>query len=215
MNVEQLTELGVPEETAEKILESFEKETSVLQKENEKLKARFDEYNEQLNELDKYKTDHESLTKKFTEYKERHKDEVSKFKQEMSDFRRDLAIGYALKTLEDVPHDSELVLSLIDKGAITVDDNGNLSGFDEQIQSLIDNKPFLFKHVEISSEEEDELDDFDTDLDENDFSLSDDNDIKGVTPDVSDYSVDYDFEDSPALSIGSRLAKTTIERSGI
>lgn len=215
MNIEQLTDFGVSEEIAEKILESFEQETGVLQKENEKLRAKFDEYNEQLNELDKYKTDNESLTKKFTEYKERHRDEVSKFKQEMSEFRRDLAIGYAMKTLEDVPHDSELVLSLIDKGAISVDDDGNLSGFNEQIQNLIENKPFLFKHVELASEIEDDLDETDDVLDEteDDISVSYDEDIKGVTPDVSDYAVDYNTEDV-FTSIGSRLARTTIERAG-
>lgn len=213
MNIEQLTELGVSEDIAEKILENFAQETGVLQKENEKLKAKFDEYNEQLNELDKYKTDNDSLTKKFTEYKERHREEVSKFKQEMMDFRRDLAIGYAMKTLEDVPHDSELVLSLIDKGTITVDEDGNLSGFDEQIKNLIDNKPFLFKHVELASGIEEDLDENEDGLDETE---SYNEDIKGVTPDISDHSVDYSYSagDDAYSSIGSRLARTTIERSG-
>lgn len=215
MNIEQIMELGVDEDVAGKIIESFERETGVLRKENEKLKTTFESYTAQLNELDKYKTDHDALTKKFTEYKERHRDEISKFKQEMSEFKRDMAIGYAMKTLEATPYDSDLVLSLIDKGSVSVDDDGNISGFEEQIQDLMEKKSFLFKRQSVNG-----ADSFDNDADTDDDLESDVNedenssfDITGTTPDVSDHSVEYDsFESSP--SIGLRLARTTIDRGG-
>lgn len=65
---------------------------------------------------------------------------------------KNAVIGYALSALtenEDIK-DAEVLKMLIDRDVINVDDNGVISGLNEQISSIKENRPYLFNPVKVS-----------------------------------------------------------------
>lgn len=59
---------------------------------------------------------------------------------------KDMAVSSAVKLAVSADaHDPDLVASLLDHSKITLDDKGKLSGHDDQIKTLREGKPFLFK----------------------------------------------------------------------
>jgi hypothetical protein len=141
MDEKRLQELGLNEAQVKAVAGEF----ATLQAENEKLKESAKGYQASIKELDQFKGTNADLTKKLEELQAKQKTDAETFKREMTEFRRDQALRYAVKALKDaVPHDPDLVMSLLDKGKISVDDNGNIIGLDSQIKSLAESKPFLF-----------------------------------------------------------------------
>lgn len=49
-------------------------------------------------------------------------------------------------------HDADLVAGLIDKSKVKLDDKGKVSGLDDQLKTLKESKPFLFKEEKPASE---------------------------------------------------------------
>lgn len=114
MKKEDLIKLGIKEEAALKILDSFSKQNEEL----EKMK----------NELEGYKQESKRLEKEHL--------------AQIQDIKMDNAIKLAIA---NSAHDVDLVASLIDKSALSLDDKGGISGIDEQLGALKENKGFLFK----------------------------------------------------------------------
>ncbi len=71
---------------------------------------------------------------------------LEKQEAEVSDKLREVAISNAIKATasEHKIKDVEVIKLLLDKDAISVDGDGGLSGFDEQISSLKTQRPYLF-----------------------------------------------------------------------
>ncbi|MGU9008454.1 phage scaffolding protein, partial [Clostridium perfringens] len=62
---------------------------------------------------------------------------------------KDLKLTNAIKlTIADSAQDVDLVSSLIDKSKLILADDGKVTGLDEQVTSLKENKSFLFKAEE-------------------------------------------------------------------
>ena len=119
-------------------------------------KHRFDEVNEakkqlaeqlaerdnQLSQLKKAAGDNEELRKQIETLQNENKEREKEYQGRL----RDMAITTAIKlAVAGEAHDPDLVASLIDKGKIEVDEQGNIkTGLDDQINALRESKAFLF-----------------------------------------------------------------------
>lgn len=154
-------------ETYEKVIEEFKgkgkdgKDYEVLPSDGSYIpKLKFDEVNTQKTnleternnlktELDSLKNSEDDVTKlkeKVTELSNKITENDTKHKQELREQRLNSALKLAI--IEQV-QDAEIVSSLIDKTKLTLDENGEkiTMGLNEQIESLKQTKPFLFKEA--------------------------------------------------------------------
>lgn len=121
MKKEFLTNFGLTDEEAGRILEE-------IKSENQQLTA-------QVNDLKQQLSDKEA---EITSAKETN----TKYETDISDLKTTTAIKLALSgSAQDV----DIAAGLIDRSKLTLDENGTLTGLDEQIQSLKESKGFLFK----------------------------------------------------------------------
>lgn len=121
MKKEFLTNFGLTNEEAGRILEE-------IKSENQQLTA-------QVNDLKQQLSDKEA---EITSAKETN----TKYETDISDLKTTTAIKLALSgSAQDV----DIAAGLIDRSKLTLDENGTLTGLDEQIQSLKESKGFLFK----------------------------------------------------------------------
>lgn len=152
-------------ETYEKVIEEFKgkgkdgKDYEVLPSDGSYIpKFKFDEVNTQKtnleternnlkSELDSLKNSEDDVTKlkeKVTELSNTITENDTKHKEELQNQKLNSALKLAI--IEQV-QDAEIVSSLIDKTKLTLDENGEkiTMGLNEQIESLKQAKPFLFK----------------------------------------------------------------------
>jgi Phage minor structural protein GP20. len=119
-------------------------------------KHRFDEVNEakkqlaeqlaerdnQLSQLKKAAGDNEELRKQIEALQHENKEREQEYQGRL----RDMAITTAIKlAVAGEAHDPDLVVNLIDKSKVEVDEQGNVkTGLEDQIKSLRESKAFLF-----------------------------------------------------------------------
>jgi|SRR5690606_3894548 len=119
-------------------------------------KHRFDEVNEakkqlaeqlaerdnQLSQLKKAVGDNEELKKQIETLQAENKAKEQEYQGRL----RDMAITTAIKlAVAGEAHDPDLVVSLIDKGKVELDEQGNVkAGLEDQINALRESKAFLF-----------------------------------------------------------------------
>lgn len=96
----------------------------------------------QLDELKKTAGTSEELKKQIEELQAANKEAREKYEAEMKELRTNTALKLALA---NEVHDADIVLGLIDKTKIELDDNGNVkAGLDDQVKALRESKAFLF-----------------------------------------------------------------------
>lgn len=111
-----------------------------------KLEADIAERDRQLEELRKAAGASEELKQQIEQLQAANKEAQEKYEAEMKELR----INTALKlVLAPEVHDADLVLGLIDKSKIELDDAGNVkAGLDDQVKALRESKAFLFVQKE-------------------------------------------------------------------
>lgn len=148
--LKQLLE-GIPEEQAKKIMEGVEghykgyvpehrfKEVNDAKK---SLESALKERDEQLTALKKAAEGNEALQNQIKELQEANKQAKEKYETEMKELRTNAALKLALS---GKVYDPDLVVGLLDKSMIELDEAGNVkAGFDDQIKALQESKAFLF-----------------------------------------------------------------------
>lgn len=150
MNKEQLLALGLSEEQADTVVKGIEESGSVpyarfkeVNDAKKALESQVNEFSTQLKTLQGAVKGNEELESTIKELQEAQSKTKAEYEQMLKDSKIEAAIKLALvgKT-----HDEDLVLSLIDKGTIEVDDKYNVSkGLEEQLATLKESKAFLFK----------------------------------------------------------------------
>lgn len=150
MNKEQLIEMGLTEEQAEKVLAAYKEDLK-----NFIPKTRFDEVNEtkkeleqqikerdkQLKELQEKAKGNEELEKTIKELQEANKATKEQYEAKI----RDMTISAAIQSkLTDVKY-PDLLLTKFDKSKITIADDGTILGIDEQLSILKEQYKDLFK----------------------------------------------------------------------
>ena len=90
-------------------------------------------------DIDKIKKAADDWKKKFDKSEQTHKEQIDKLKKET-----------AIKTaIADKAQDIDIVAKLFDMDKITVDEDGKVSGVDEQLTAMQESKKFLFKTNEV------------------------------------------------------------------
>lgn len=157
---EYLVSTGVSEEQADAVVKGMPEHKFYLASEEklderyDKLKSQKEQAEEQLvahqKELDSLKEaakGNEELTQKLTESQASLDALKEESETKLAEQQKEFAIRLALKDAS--PLDEDIVLSQLNKETIQVTDNG-LQGFKEQIESLQENKSFLFQQAEES-----------------------------------------------------------------
>lgn len=88
------------------------------------------------------KVDADGLKEEIEKLQKENKEAKEKYEKEM----KELSLNNALKlNLANMVHDPDIVLNLLDKTKIELDDQGNIKGgLDDQIKTLKESKSFLF-----------------------------------------------------------------------
>ena len=151
MTLESLVASGLTNELAKMVMDAhkasiagayvpkarFDEVNSQLSNANTQLKDR----DEQIAGLKKFEGDNVALQTKINELQEASKKKDAEMQQALSMER----INNAMKLkLSGKVHDVDMVLSQIATDKVSVDKDGNLVGFDDQIAALKESKKFLF-----------------------------------------------------------------------
>ena len=151
MTKEQFTTLGLSEEQAEKAAAESAKELKgyvpmhrfeEVNTENKSLKEAAKENETALENLKKAAGNQEELTAQIQQMQNEAKEAEQKHMEELKEIRMTNAIRLAIagKT-----QDEELVAGLFDRTKLILDDDGKVTGLEEQLKSLRESKSFLFK----------------------------------------------------------------------
>lgn len=106
------------------------------------LETSLKERDEQLAGLKKAAEGNESLQSQIKELQEANKQAAAKYETELKELRTNTALKLALS---GKVYDPDLVVGLLDKTKIELDDTGAVkAGFDDQIKALQESKAFLF-----------------------------------------------------------------------
>lgn len=151
MKKEDFVALGIDEKLAEKAAEESKKELSdyvpkerfnEVDKTRKTLEESVKGYEQQLEAVKTAAGDNESLKQKISELQEQNKQKDEEYKTQLNDLRMTNAIKLAVSA---DAQDSDLVAGLIDKEKLILGEDGTVTGLDEQVKALRENKAFLFK----------------------------------------------------------------------
>lgn len=101
--------------------------------------------NKQLEDLKKSTGDNEELKKQIEQLQSDNKKKDEDHQAELKDLKLTNAIKLAIS---GKAQDTDLVAGLIDKTKLILSEDGKITGLDEQVKSLEENKAFLFKSEE-------------------------------------------------------------------
>lgn len=151
MKKEDFVALGISEELAEKAAaKSAEEMKGFVPRErlNEATKAKENaetSYNDIKAELDKLKAsagDNEALKSQIKSLQDELKNKETRYAGEIAEMKMSNAIRSALGSNVQ---DADLVAGLLDRTKLILSDDGKVTGLDEQVKTLRERKPFLFK----------------------------------------------------------------------
>ncbi len=146
MNKEQLMELGLTEEQADKVLAKYvnmipKHRFDEVNEEKKELKNQLDERDAQLKELKTKASGNEELTAKITELEELNKTTKEDYEAKMATLRKETAIELLLK--DQKAKNIKAVKALLDLEKVTLDGE-KLIGLEEQLKSLKESDSYLF-----------------------------------------------------------------------
>lgn len=153
MKKEEFTALGIAEDLAEKAAAASAEELKGFVP-----KSRFDEVNEEkknlqtakkkaeddLEELKKSAGDNADLQKQISDLQNAAKQKDTEYAEQIKAMKLANAIRLGITDAQD----ADLVAGLVDQTKLILGDDGKLTGLDEQLKTLRESKPFLFKPKE-------------------------------------------------------------------
>lgn len=110
-----------------------------LNEEKKQYKAQVDELNQQLDALQKQLKDNEGATQTIEQLKQ----QIADKEIELAATRKTNAIK--LQVLQAGPNDVADILPHIKQDAVTITDDGAITGLEEQLKALKEAKPYLFR----------------------------------------------------------------------
>lgn len=152
MKKEDLIELGIDEDVAKSVMVLHGKTVTGLKTQINTIQSERDQFEEQLssnqtelNTLKESAKGNEELTKQLEDLQTKYDSTKSDSDSKLAKQQKDFAIRLALKDVN--PLDEDIVLGQLNTETIQVIDGG-LQGFKEQLETLQENKSFLFKQEE-------------------------------------------------------------------
>lgn len=149
MTKEELKALGVPDDVADKIVEDYGKNYVSKAQFNtklEELKAAKAEKEAMVKEVDglkKANKDNEALAAQIDEMKKAAKEREKQYQDSMNQFKLDSAVEMALTTAK--ARNPKAVRSLLDGGKLKLNEDGTVSGLDEQIKAIKESDAYMFE----------------------------------------------------------------------
>ena len=151
MKKEEFVALGISEELAEKAAEKSAEELKGfvprdrLNEANQAKNNAEKSLTEVKSELEKIKAsagDNEALQSQVKQLQDDLKNKETKYAEEIAEMKMTNAIQAKIGASAQ---DAGLVAGLLDKSKLILGEDGSVTGLDEQIKSLRESKPFLFK----------------------------------------------------------------------
>lgn len=144
-----LEDLGLEKDAIDKIMAENGNDVNAAKSDYEAVKQQLDTVNAQIQERDKQleglkksSGDNEALQKQITDLQAENKAAKEKYEADMKELKLTTAIKL---TIGDSAHDAELVAGLVDKGKLVLNEDGTVSGLEEQVKVIRKEKAFLFK----------------------------------------------------------------------
>lgn len=148
MKREFLRELGLSEEQIEKVMSEHGKtvtdttaKLAAAEESKKALEAQLVERDKDIKDLKKGAEDNAELAQKYADLETKYKGAKAEYEQQIKDTNLNHAVDMALT---GKVHDAGIVRGLLDRTKLTLDEQGQLGGLDEQLKGLSESKPFLF-----------------------------------------------------------------------
>ena len=157
MRREEFEALGIEKSLAEKAAEASKKELEGYVSKEEydaeqqkctQLESTVSDYEKQLDTLKTAAGDNEELKQQITTLQEQNKQKDTEYKKELDALKMTNAIKMAIAV---TAQDSDIVAGLVDRNKLILSDDGKITGLDEQLKTIKESKPFLFKQEESKS----------------------------------------------------------------
>lgn len=154
MKKEDFVAIGIEEKLAEKAAAESKKELAgyvpkdrfdEVNQSKKQLETSVEEYKNQLETVKASAGDNETLRQQITELQTQNQQKDADYQKQLNDLKLTNAIKLAIA---DSAQDSDLVVGLINKEKLILGDDGKVTGLDEQVKALKENKAFLFKEQE-------------------------------------------------------------------
>ena len=148
MKREFLRELGLSEEQIEKVMSEHGKtitdttaKLAAAEESKKAFEAQLVERDKDIKDLKKGAEDNAELAQKYADLETKYKGAKAEYEQQIKDTNLNHAVDMALT---GKVHDAGIVRGLLDRTKLTLDEQGQLGGLDEQLKGLSESKPFLF-----------------------------------------------------------------------
>lgn len=154
MKKEEFEALGIEKSLAEKAAAASKKELEGYVSKEEydaehqkctQLESTVSDYESQLDTLKAAAGNNEELKQQITTLQEQNKQKDADYKKELDTLKMTNAIKMAIAA---TAQDSDLVAGLVDRNKLILSDDGKITGLDEQLKTIKESKPFLFKQEE-------------------------------------------------------------------
>ena len=151
MKKEEFIALGISEDQAAKAAEASKKELEsyvpkadfeAANQVKGQLEKDIKDRDKQLEDLKKSSGDNAELQKQIETLQTENKAVMEKNEADMKELKLSTAIKLALG---ESAQDADLVSGLFDKSKLILSDDGKITGLEEQLKSIKESKPFLFK----------------------------------------------------------------------
>jgi vacuolar-type H+-ATPase subunit I/STV1 len=148
---ENLAEIGLDETQASKVLELVKSKINEkfipkerfdeINSQKNGLKSQLDERDKQINELKSFKGNVDELNEKIKSLQAENQEKQKAYETQLRQEKLTSAMKFALN---GKAYDPDLTISQIDMGKVSISENGDLIGFNDQIDTLKNQKSFLF-----------------------------------------------------------------------
>ena len=154
MTQEQFEALGIEKNLAKKAAEASAEELKgyvskedydTVDQQRKQAETSVADYKNQLETLKATAGDNEALKTQIADLQTQNQQKEQEHKQELAELKMMSAIKMAIAA---DAQDSDLVAGLVDRKKLILGDDGKVTGLDEQIKTLKESKPFLFKQEE-------------------------------------------------------------------
>lgn len=126
--------------------DDYDRKLASLNDQVDGYKSQISDRDKQIKTLGSQAKDNEELKAKVAEFEKANKEKDKEWSSKLASQKKEFAISSALSKAGAL--ENKAVLPFIDTGKVSLDENGNLLGFKEQVDAAKQNYGFLFKKDE-------------------------------------------------------------------
>ncbi len=153
MQREFLKNLGLSDEAIDKVMaengkdiNDIKTQLNTAETERESYKSQVEERDTQISQLKTNNTDNAELQKQLTDLQSQIQTKDSDATQQLSAAKKEFAIKLALKDSGTV--NSDILFGQVNMDNVVIQDDGKISGLDDQVATFKESMPYLFQSTE-------------------------------------------------------------------